>query len=120
MIVAADSDGRLIADYPIYFDVAWEQGVQLVLTAIFVGVFWALMWLGAGLFELLKLDFLARLFRHYWFWIPATTLAIALAIHVTDARVALVRGTRLLALSLLALLLPLMTVLIVGFLAALH
>lgn len=119
LIVSADADSRLIANYSIYFEVAWEQGIQLALTAIFVGVFWALMWLGAGLFELLKLDFLAQLFRHHWFWIPATTLAIAIALHVTDARISLVRGTRMLALTLLALLLPLMTVLLIGFLAAL-
>jgi len=67
----------------------------------------------------LKIDFLAQLFRHHWFWIPATTLAISIAIHVTDARVGLVRGTRVLALTLLALLLPLMTVLVIGFLGAL-
>lgn len=119
LIVSADADGRLIANYSTYFDVAWEQGVQLALTAVFVGVFWALMWLGAGLFELLKIDFLSQLFRHPWFWIPATTLAIAIALHVTDARVGLVRGTRVLALILLSLLLPLMTVLIIGFLGAL-
>ncbi|HXR87919.1 MAG TPA: DUF4153 domain-containing protein [Stellaceae bacterium] len=118
LIVSADADSRLIADYTIYFDVAWEQGIQLALTAIFVGVFWALMWLGAAMFELLKLDFLAQLFRHHWFWIPATTLATAIGIHVTDARVGLVRGTRVLALTLLALLLPLMTVLLIGFLGA--
>lgn len=119
LIVSADADRRLLAHYPIYFDVAWEQGVQLALTAIFVAVFWALMWLGAGLFELLKIGFLSQLFRHPWFWIPATTLAISVAIHVTDARVGLVRGTRVLALTLLSLLLPLMTVFIIGFLGAL-
>jgi len=119
LIVSADADGRPVANYAIYFDVAWEQGIQLALTGIFVGVFWALMWLGAAMFELLKLDFLSQLFRHHWFWIPATTLAAAIGIHVTDARVGLVRGTRVLALSLLALLLPLMTVLLIGFLAAL-
>ena len=54
LIVSADADSRPIANYSIYFEVAWEQGIQLALTAIFVGVFWALMWLGAGLFELLK------------------------------------------------------------------
>jgi len=50
LVVSADIDGRLIAHYATYFDVAWEQGVQLALTAIFVGAFWALLWLGAGLF----------------------------------------------------------------------
>jgi hypothetical protein len=119
LIVSADADGKLVAHYAIYFDVAWEQGVQLALTAIFVSVSWALMWLGAGLFELLKIEFLAQLFRHHWFWIPATTLAISVAIHVTDARVALVRGTRMLALTLMSLLLPLMTLLVIGFLGAL-
>jgi hypothetical protein len=118
LVVSADADNRLIAHYTMYFDVAWEQGVQLALTAIFVGAFWALFWLGAGLFELLKIDFLARLFRHYWFWMPATTLAISIAIHVTDARVALVRGTRVLALTLMSLLLPLLSLLVIGFLAA--
>jgi hypothetical protein len=119
MIVSADADSRFIAHYAIYFDVAWEQAIQIALTAIFVIVFWALLWLGAGLFALVKVDFLSRLFRHEWFWIPATTLAIAIAIHMTSARVGLVRGTRILALTLLSLLLPLMTLILVAFLGAL-
>jgi hypothetical protein len=119
LIVSADADSRLIAHYPIYFDVAWEQGIQIALVAIFAGVFWMLMWIGAQMFELLQLDFLSKLLRHHWFWIPATTLVAAIGIHVTDARVGLVRGTRVLALTLLSLLLPLMTVLLIGFLAAL-
>ncbi|HYM33283.1 MAG TPA: DUF4153 domain-containing protein, partial [Candidatus Cybelea sp.] len=119
LIGAGDADRRYIASYPRYFDVAWKQAVQLVFAAAFVGAFWALLWLGAGLFELVKIDFLTKLIGHRWFAIPATTLALASAIHVTDVRAGIVRGIRTLKLTLLSWLLPLLTLIAVGFLGVL-
>ncbi len=119
LITASDADKKLIASYPRYFDGAWKQGVQLALAVVFVGVFWGLLFLGAALFQLIKLDFLKDLIEHRWFWIPVTALAFACAIHVTDIRVSLVRGTRTLILTLLSWLLPMMALLGAGFLLAL-
>ncbi|MBV9904084.1 MAG: DUF4153 domain-containing protein [Alphaproteobacteria bacterium] len=115
LIAAADAERKWVASYPAYFDAAWKQGVQLALAAAFVGTFWAVLWLGAVLFNLINLSFIERLIEKSWFAIPATTLAIAAAMHVTDVRARLVAGIRTVALTLLSWLLPLMTLIAVGF-----
>jgi hypothetical protein len=119
LIVASDADRKLIARYGTYFDSAWKLEVQLLLSLAFVAVFWLLLHLGASLFELVKLDFLTRLIRHRWFSMPATTLALACAIHATDARTVVTRGIQTLIHKLLSWLLPLIVVIVVGFLMAL-
>jgi hypothetical protein len=119
LVFASDADRRLVAAYPRYFEVAWKLEVQLLLSLAFVAAFWLLLYLGAALFELVKLDFLTRLYRHRWFSIPATTLAFAAAIHVTDVRSGLTRGIQTLTHVLLSWLLPLLALIIVGFLATL-
>jgi hypothetical protein len=86
---------------------------------VFVGVFWGFLELGAELFRLIQLDFFGRLIEHRWFSIPATALATAAAIHVTDVRAGLVRGTRTLVLVLLSWLLPLLVLIVAGFLVSL-
>lgn len=119
LIVAGDADGRVIGFYSRHFDAAWKHAVQLALSAAFVGAFWLLLWLGAALFKLVNIAFFAELIRHRWFAYPATTLALACAVHATDAQASLVRGMRTLQLTLLSWLLPLMAVIVAGFLASL-
>jgi hypothetical protein len=119
LIVAGEADHKFIASYPRYFDISWKHGVQFVLAILFVGAFWLLLWLGSDLFNLIKLHFLAELIRKPWFSVPATTAAIAYAIHVTDIRANLVNGARVLKLTLLSWLLPLMTAFAIIFLLAL-
>jgi MFS family permease len=119
LIVSGDADRKFIASYERYFDASWKHGVQIVLTGLFVGVFWALLFLGAELFQLVKINFLSDLIRKREFSMPATTLAIAYAIHVTDIRAEIVRGVRTLTLTLLSWLLPMMAAIAVAFLAAL-
>jgi hypothetical protein len=108
-----------MATYPTHFDVAWKLAVQIALAAAFVGTFWLILWLGAELFQLIKLDFFERLIEHRWFAIPASALATAAALHVSDVRAGLVRGIRTLALVLLSWLLPLMALIGAGFLVSL-
>lgn len=119
LIAGGDIDRRFMARYTTHFDVAWKLAVQLALSAAFVGAFWLLLWLGASLFNLIKLDFFQKLIEHRWFSIPATALATAAAVHLTDARAGLVRGTRTLILVLLSWLLPLITLIAAGFLVGL-
>jgi len=119
LIASGDADRKFMALYTTHFDVAWKLGVQLALSVCFVGAFWLLLWLGAALFNLIKLDFFERLIEHQWFSIPATTLATAAALHLTDVQPALVRGTRTLVLLLLSWLLPLLTLIVAGFLISL-
>jgi hypothetical protein len=119
LIVSGEADQRLVASYARYFDVAWKHGVQLALAAVFVGAFWLLLLLNAELFRMIGIRTLRDLIDRPWFAVPATTVALAYAIHVTDARADLVRGVRVLALTLLAWLLPMMVAFAVTFLLAL-
>ncbi len=119
LVLAAHADGKRIAGYPTYFDAAWKHGVQLAAGVGFTAALWILIFLGSRLFELIKLDFLSNLIEEQWFSIPITTMALAASIQVTDVRPALVRGIRTLALTLLSWLLPVIVVIVAGFLASL-
>jgi Domain of unknown function (DUF4153) len=119
LIASGDADRKFIASYSRYFDVSWKQGVQLTLALCFVALFWAMLWLGAELFRLINIEFLADLIERRWFSIPTTALAFTCALHITDIRAGLVRGTRTLSLSLLSWLLPVMTLITVAFLSVL-
>jgi len=119
LVAPADLERRRIASFPAYFDTTWKAGVQLAMSLGFTGAFWLLLQLGAALFKVIGLDFLEILLREEWFWIPVTTLAFAVAVHLTDVRDGLIRGVRTVALMLLSWLLLVMTVLAAGFLAAL-
>lgn len=119
LIEAADIEQRPIAQYGLYFDLAWKHAVQLALTATFVGVFWGALELGAALFKLIKIDALFDLINEPWFSLPTTGVVLAAAIHLTDVRHGLIRGIRTVGLTLLSWLLPVMTLIAVAFLTAL-
>lgn len=119
LIVPAATARRWIAAYDDYFDTTWKAGVQLALSLGFVGAFWILLFLGAALFQIIGLNFLERLIQKSWFTIPVTCLVFAVAVQLTDVRSGLIRGVRTVALMLLSWLLPVITVLVAGFLAAL-
>ena len=119
LILPAAAEGRWLASYERYFDEAWMDAVRIALSALFVGLLWALLWLGASLFKLIGLSFLQDLIQKSWFAFPATTTFFAFGVHLTDVRVALVRGARVLLLTLLSWLLTVLTVIAVAFLAAL-
>ena len=119
LVAPADVERRRIASFPAYFDTTWKAGVQLAMSIGFTGAFWILLSLGSALFKVIGLDFLEDLIRKNWFWIPVTTVAFSVAVHLTDVRDGLIRGVRTVALMLLSWLLLVMTVLAAGFLAAL-
>lgn len=119
LIVPADVERRWRASYDRYFDEGWKDAVRLALAGLFVAALWLLLWLGASLFQLIGLDFLKKLIAKDWFAFPASTTFFALAVHLTDVRAGLVSGARTLLLTLLSWLLTVLTVIAVGFLAAL-
>lgn len=119
LVLAAEAEGRWLAGYNHYFDTAWKDGVRLGLSVAFVGALWLVLFLGAGLFGLIGVREVGDLIAKPIFFLPATTTFFALAIHLTDVGIGLVRGVRTLALTLLSWLLPVMTLLAGGFLAAL-
>lgn len=119
LVVDSVIERRVIPPYPRHFDTAWKLGVQVVLAAGFVMIFWGVLLLGAALFKLVGIDAFQRLIAERWFHYPAVTSALAVAIHVTDVQPALIRGARSLALTLLSWLLPLLVVIALGFLGSL-
>ncbi len=119
LIAPADRERRLIASFPAYFDAAWMAAVRFMASVAFAGAFWLLLLLGAGLFGVIGLSFLADLLGESWFSLPLTGLAFATAVHLTDVREGLIRGVRTVALMLLSWLLLVLTVLVGGFLIAL-
>ena len=116
MMLAGDADGRRIASYRSYFEMAWKLLVQLLFAALFTGLFWLVLETGNALFSLIKLDFLSKLLDKSWFNIPVTTLAFSLALHLSDVRPQIVAGIRKLLLTLLSWLLPMATIVIGAFL----
>jgi len=119
LVGPADQARRLIAPYPVYFDWAWKDAVQLGLSALFVAVLWAALALGSALFKLIGIDALEKLVSQSWFASPVTFVALAGAVQLTDVRVGLIQGVRTVGLVLLSWLLPVMTVIVLAFLAAL-
>ncbi len=119
LVVASNVDQRRIASYSSYFEYSWKLLIQVKFSALFVGVLWLVLYLGASLFKLIRLDFLENVIKEPWFAIPVSVFGFASAIHLTDVRPALVRGIRNLLLVLLSWLLPLATLIIGGFILSL-
>ncbi|ALL14739.1 DUF4153 domain-containing protein [Caulobacter henricii] len=119
LIQPAQAERRWVAAYPAYFDITWMHGVQLALSVAFTGAFWILLFLGSSLFKLIGIEAFQKLISEEAFAYPATTVMFAAAVQLTDVRSTLVRGVRTVALTLLAWLLPLMTLIAAGFLASL-
>jgi hypothetical protein len=119
LILSGDYDRRFCATYPVYFDTAWKLTLQLLLTALFVGIFWLVLELGGSVFRLIDVEYFSILLSKNWFYIPATTLAIAIGIHLTDVHSGMIRGLRTIILLLFSWLLPLVVLIVGGFLVTL-
>ncbi|NHZ91526.1 DUF4153 domain-containing protein [Massilia sp. CCM 8733] len=115
LVLAAAQDRRRLASYATHFDIAWKLFIQLVFSAFFTGALQLAMWLGATLFELVKISFLSELMKSPLFVSPLLCCAFACALHLTDVRPAIVHGIRNLLLVLMSWLLPVATLLIGGF-----
>ncbi|OBV40770.1 DUF4153 domain-containing protein [Janthinobacterium psychrotolerans] len=119
LVMASAQDGRRLASYATYFEIAWKLGIQLLFSLLFVAVLVLVLWLGGQLFLLIKLNFLKKLLGQAWFVIPVLCFAFSFAIHITDVRPSIVRGIRTLLLVLLSWLMPIAAVLVAGFLLTL-
>lgn len=119
LVLASAQDGRRLASYATYFEIAWKLGIQLLFSLLFVAVLILVLWLGGQLFLLIKLNFLKKLLAQPWFLIPVLCFAFSFAIHITDVRPSIVRGIRTLLLVLLSWLMPIAAVLVAGFLLTL-
>ncbi|MDG2520125.1 DUF4153 domain-containing protein [Caulobacter segnis] len=119
LVEPAEAARRRIAPYAAYFETAWKRGVQLALSLGFTGVFWGLLFLGASLFEVIGIRFFIETIRTSEFAFTVTPVVFAAAVHLADVRSAMINGVRTVVLTLLAWLLPLLTLIVAGFLASL-
>jgi hypothetical protein len=119
LILAGETTRRRFASYEAYFECSWKLALQIILSLLFVGVFFLVLWTGASLFLLLKLTFLQRLMIESWFRTPVSAIVFAASLHLTDVRPDFIRGIRTLLLTLKSWLLPLLVLIVVGFLLSL-
>lgn len=111
--------GRWRAPYPVLFRAATRTCLALAEAALFTGIFWALLALWAGLFEMLGIEFFKTLFADPRFAYPATTVAVALALRIIGTSDRLIDGVLDQLLGLLKWLAPLAGLIVVLFTAAL-
>ncbi|MFT4076016.1 MAG: DUF4153 domain-containing protein [Asticcacaulis sp.] len=110
LISSADQAGKPIAPYALYFDEAWKRGVQLVLSGIFTLLFWAILFLGAGLLGFIGFHWFKDLLTNEYFAFPMTGLAIASSVNLGDVQPKLMHNFRALVLGVLSWLLPVITI----------
>lgn len=119
LVFTGETTRSWFGPYASHFEVSWKLGLQVGLSALFVGALFLVLWLGAALFLLLNLHFFDDLLRESWFNVPVWTMAFASALHITDVRPDIIRGSRTLVLALLSWLLLVLVVIVGGFLASL-
>jgi hypothetical protein len=119
LVAAADASRSWWPGYGACFEAAWRAAIQLLLGVAFVGAFWAVYRLGASLFQVIGIDGLNWLAEQPLFLIVTTTTVGAAGLHLADAQDRLTRGVRVLGLTLLSWLTPLLAGLTACFLLAL-
>jgi hypothetical protein len=111
--------GRLRPDYSTLFEFAWNNGITLLIASIFTGIFWALLALWAGLFDVIGIKLFSKLFYNPYFGYPVTAVVFAFALYLGRNHVSAVVTVRRVILAVFKGLLPLLAVITLLFLAAL-
>ncbi len=119
LVAAADADRRWIARFPTCFELAWNLALQAAFAVLFVGLFWGILLLGTSLFGAIGIAKPAEIMTREWFRYPATAVAAAISLHLTDAGGPLIRGVRDLLLRVLSWLTPVLVMVGLAFLVAL-
>lgn len=108
-----------VFDYPTLFDLGWQNCLRLVEGGIFLGLLWALLLLGAGLFKLIHLDLPNQLITKPVFVYPVSAVCFGFALYLLHSRNNIVRVLRRHLLAIFQWLLPLAVLVAAGFLVAL-
>lgn len=106
LVIPAINQRSLMAPYETYYEAAWKAGIQLVLALMFLGVFWAILWLGSMLFNAIGISAIEDFITEPYFYLIATPVFFALGVELSDVRDGLTQGIRTVALTLLSWLLP--------------
>jgi hypothetical protein len=105
--------------YSDLFDASWDHFLVIGLTALLVGLFWGLLGLWSGLFNMIGIDFFERLFIDDPFAFMATGLVIGVGVTVFRRQINAVEVLRRILRALMRWLLPLLVLMILIFLATL-
>ncbi len=103
-------------DYALLCAVAWRNAFKLASAGLFVGIFWILLGLWAGLFKVLGVGFFTDLFTSRHFAYPVTAIAFGLGLSLYSAKEEALLGLYRATLNLLGWLLPLVSGIILLFL----
>ncbi|AQR72493.1 DUF4153 domain-containing protein [Sphingomonas sp. LM7] len=116
---AARDEGARRFPYESVHDHAWTNVVLWVACWVFVAIVFALAWLLAMLFDLIKLDFLKELLEKNWFWRALIGLAFGAALGLLREHDGVVRLLQRVVAMVLAVLAPVLAVGLVLFVLAL-
>ncbi|WP_024592857.1 MULTISPECIES: DUF4153 domain-containing protein [unclassified Pseudoalteromonas] len=105
--------------YSSLFKLSWRNFIIFAECWLFVLIFWGILNLGAALFDILDIEFFSELLRNEWFWIPTLTLAFAFASVIFRKLLNIEDNIAFLLQTLIKFLLPVLSVISLGFLATL-
>lgn len=119
LVRAWDGGGKAGASWPLFFNIGWTDGCRFLLSAALVGALIGVCGLASGLFGTVGVKQVGEfLFGSGVLW-PVAGLAFGLGVHFTAGRADLAAAVRAVTLGLLAWILPLLSLLVAGFLATL-
>ncbi|WP_316681008.1 DUF4153 domain-containing protein [Ralstonia flaminis] len=118
-LIQLHADRRALTDYPALFRTSWRDAILVIDAAVFTGIFWAVLFLGAQLFGVIGLSFFRDLIRKSAFAWPATTVCFAYAVQLCRRHAVMVESIQRHALSACKWLLPLTLLIGAGFVLAL-
>ncbi len=118
-VQSALTRGALRPRYEDLFHFAWRNALLAALGAVFTGVFWLLLVLWGGLFQMIGIDFFHELFESARFAIPATAVAVGVGLQLAGSVERLQTALRQQLLAMLKWLAPLAILILVLFTGAL-
>lgn len=111
--------GQWFSDYAFLFSAAWRNWVKLMLAGLFACLFWALLFLLAGLFKVLHVNFLMDLISSRIFAYPVTAITFGVGLSLYAAKEEALVGIYRASLDILGWLLPVVSFILILFLLAL-
>ena len=110
---------RAAPPYGEIFEAGWQNTLVVVQAGLFTGLFWALLWLWAALFDVVGVGVFERLFREPAFGYPVTSVTFGYAVSLAQSREGFVLLLRRHLFGVLAWLLPLVALIATAFLLTL-
>lgn len=105
--------------YHVLFQLSWRNFIIFAECWLFVGIFFGILHLGAGLFSVLEINVFKELLKKDWFVIPVLNVAFGFAIIVFRNIIHTVDNISTILQTLIKFLLPALTIVSLGFLATL-